>query len=203
MKGCLGFIIKSLVTFFVGVGVFVFFVLGGFDYVKNLWASYFKPETPAVSASKIADFSNMPKDYKIVKAVDMLGVKAAVVENKGTSQKMAVVDPGWALNITKEDIKSKGVESRIKSVAKNFEGTNVKLVNFETSSNGAFNAFGQKVPYVKVKASIAGAKNIDVEGILGVASDAHGKNFVIFSGGLPGKYNQVQAEKFFKKVSLK
>ena len=104
MLGCLFKTIFSLIIVaVVAVIIFVFTTFGGMEYVKTLVDSWANPPKNTVQqqARRIGDFSAMPNDCKLVRTVDMFGLTAAVAENNKTAQKMAVINPGWAINITK------------------------------------------------------------------------------------------------------
>lgn len=202
--GCLKFIVSSIFKAVVGIALIMFFMFGGLDYLKGLVFTYLNPPNQNVSleASKIANFASVPKSYRMEKAVNVLGVKAVVANNKSTAQKVAVVEPGWVANITKEDIKSDKIDTQLKNIAKRLETPAVKLVNLETTQKGTFKAFGQNVPYVRVRAGVSGSKAVDYDGIIAVATGPDKKNIVLVSYGEPGKYQQIQAEKFFGSIKF-
>lgn len=202
--GCLKFIFRTIsIILFLFAG-FLFYVFGGFDWAQKEFNAKFNPSNAVVSeeAQKMADFSKLPKNYELKKAVNMLGVKAVIAEDKKNSQKMALVDTGWAVHISKDDIKSSNIEEQLKGVAQRFEKV-AKIDSLMVSKKSSFKAMGQNVPYVKIKVGVAGNDKQSFEGIIGVATNHDGKDNLIISASEPGKFSQKDAETFFKSVNLK
>jgi len=206
--GCLKFIIslvvKAIFTLFLVIFAVYLFIFGGFNRIKDYVNSFINPteQTLTAKASKIADFSGVGEEYELTRTIDMLGVQAVLAQNKLNNQKMAFVDTGWAINLSKNDIRSKSIDKQLVDIAAKFNTPAVKLENLKIVGKGYFKAFGQSVPYVRVKLHITGTPNKSFEGILGVVEEKDKKNSVIISVNDVGKYSQQKTEKFFESVKL-
>ncbi len=206
--GCLKFlvslIVKAVFTLFLIIFAVYLFVFGGFNSIRDYVNSFINPseQTLTAKASKIADFSKVPEEYQLTKTIDMLGVQAVLAQNKINNQKMAFLDTGWAINLTKNDIRSKSIDKQLVAIAAKFNTPAVKLENLQIVGKGYFKAFDQSVPYVRVKLHLTGTPNKSFEGILGVVEEKDKKNSVIISVNDVGKYSQQKAEKFFESVKL-
>lgn len=203
--GCFKFlsnIVNTIITLLVSL-IFLF-PCGGLNMISNFIYSKFNPPEKVlqVNAQKIADFSKMPKNYKLVKTFDMLGINGVIAQSTDSTQKMAIVNTGYLFNVTKKDIETNQVITKIEDTTKTLKNYNIKMEQFELLKKGSFKAFNQNVPYIKAKFTIAGAQNRAVEGILGVATRADSKNNLIISISENGNYKQKNAENFFKYIQL-
>lgn len=205
MRGCLKLIFSMVFTGIVGIALLIFYLFGGVDYVKGYIDSLMNPPKNEIEikAQKLGDFSKLSKEYKLTRAVDMLGVNAVVAEHKQTNQNIALVDPGVILKVTKNDIKQNTLDNKIKEVANRFNNLPIKLGDIQVTKKGTFKALNQDVPYAKVKIQLSGAINKDLEGIIGIASTSGTQNNLVVSMNEPGKYNQKVTEGFLKNIKLK
>lgn len=204
--GCLKFI-SSLISkiFTVLVILILLFPCGGLNFIKNTIYSFFNPPEKIlmVNAQKVADFSQIPDNYELIKAYDMFGINAVIAQENKTRQKVAVVNTGWVLNITKEDIKSNTAISKLEEITKNIKelkNININLDQVKIEKKGSFTAFNQDIPYIKAKIKLSGDQKRNFEGIIGVVTKPNLKNDLLVSINEPGKYNQKVAEKFFRKI---
>ena len=199
MRGCLRSIISLIILVFAFIG---FKSIGGVDYVKGLIDSYLNPpsQKTQIEAQKIANFSKVPKNYEILKALDIFGVKAVVANERKTDQKMVFADPGWAFKLSKNDIRSNNIDEQLKNIASKFAIQPIKVKNLEIEKKGNFEALNQTIPYVKVKVYLSGSPYKNLEGIIGVANMEDNKNKLVISLNEPGKYSEQVAEKFFKSI---
>lgn len=204
MFGCFKFIISGIFSIIVGIALILFYFFGGFDYVKSMFeAQKAKPIlTVEQQAQKFADFSHMPKDYKLKKSVGILGVNAILAEHKQTKQKMAIVDTGWIFNLSKDDILSNKLDDKLKELSSKYNNKVVAIDNFEIGKKGMFNALNQNIPYVKIKLKTSGQLKNDFEGIIGVVNKPDNKNNLVVSFSDTGKYKQKTAEKFFQNLKF-
>ena len=63
-------------------------------------------------------------------------------------------------------------------------------------------AMGQTVPYAQFQADVTNLPVKTLRGIIAVAQDNEGKSKILVSANEQGKYSQIIAEQFFKKVKL-
>ena len=202
--GCLKFIFRTIsIILFLFAG-FLFYIFGGFDWAQKEFNTRFNPSSLMVKkeAQKMADFSKLPKHFELKKAVNMLGIKAVMAEDKKNNQKMVLVNTGWAVHISKEDIKSNHIENQLKSVAQRFEKV-AKLDRLIVSKQGSFKAMDQNIPYVNIKIGVAGNDKQSFEGIIGVVTNSDNKDNLIISANEPGKFSQKEAEIFYKSIKFK
>lgn len=202
IKGCFN-LIKFIIT-----AIFVLIILfpcGGLNYIKSLISSYQHPKQVEmqVKADRFGDISKVPKEYQLIKALDVFGINAVIVENKKTEQKMAIIDSGCMFNITKKDIKSNNLEDQLKKISLKFPYSPFKLDKLDILKKGSFKAFNQNIPYVRVKVSLTGNQKNNFEGIIGVVAYPDNKNNLVVSYNDSNKYNQKIAENFFKTIKIK
>lgn len=178
----------------------------GMFYLKNAVNSQLNPPKSELMqrAETIGNFSKIPKGYSITKALNLVGLTAVVAEHNKTGQYMAIVDTGWAMNISKNDIQTGSLSKKLQDYALKAASPNIKLENIEIIPKGDFNAFNQSVPYAQIKIKIAGSNTEKIySGMIGIASGKQtNKNKLIVSLNRKGNFNQQVAENFFKKVSL-
>lgn len=208
MLGCLkpiGCLIQSTIT---TVILFCFFTFGGLDYVKNFIDNMYAEQQSNTykEAQKVADFSSIPKDYKLVKAINIPGIRAVVAENIKNSQKLAFIDGGSFIALTKNDIKSNQIDTKLRELSGKLSNKPVKLKELKVIKKGSFKSLNQNVPYVKARASFTVDKTIftkDFEGIIGVIDNPKkGKSYIVASVNNPGEYKQDVTENFFKTVNF-
>lgn len=208
MLGCLkpiGCLIQSIIT---TVILFCFFTFGGLDYVKNFIDNMYAEQQSNTykEAQKVADFSRISRDYKIAKTINIPGAKAVIAENKKNSQKLAFIDGGSFLTLSKNDIKSNQIDTKLRELSGKLSNKPVKLKELKVIRKGSFKALNQNIPYVKVKASFTIDKTIftkEFEGIIGVIDNPKkGKSYIIASINNPDEYKQDITENFFKTVNF-
>ncbi|MEI7473759.1 MAG: hypothetical protein WCK67_03180 [bacterium] len=202
MKGCFFSIIKLIFSIAIGFFAVLFFVFGGFDYVKGLFSpnQYINNSTEMNKAMKIADFSKISKDFQIVKTVDMIGANAVIANYKPTGQKIGFINTGLLLNLTKNDLKSATIEQQLTNIGKSYENNVIKLEKLAVTHKGSFNGLNQQIPYVKVAMKVKLPAGLDLsqntEGIIGIATSPKGQNNIILAINKYGQYNQAITEKF-------
>ena len=203
MKGCLSFIIKTVIAVLVFFGLLH---LGVIDFIKEKIEEYrgneeARQEKMVDKTKDVVDFSEINKEeYSINKDLKLLKNRMIVAEHNSTSQKMIMIEPKNEALLTKEDITSEKIEEKINTLVDKYK---YKLVNFEkieVKKAGEFESLNQKVPYVKVVGVVSNLPIKDVEGIVGVAELENGKNLIIISVNEKGKYSQVITDGFYNKV---
>lgn len=199
MKGCLSFIIKTIIA------VLVFFGLlhiGAIDWIKDKIYEYQNPsqEKMIEQTKDVIDLSEIDDEYSINKNLKVLKHRMIMAEHNATGQKMIMVEPNKEDILTKEDIKSDEIEKRLENAAKKYSN---KLVQFESISvvkKGQFKGINQTIPYAKVEVEISNLPIKNQVGIIGVAELPNGKNLIIMSANEKGKYSQIIAEGFYEKI---
>ena len=202
IRGCFNLIKFIITTIFI---LIILFPCGGLKYIQTLIDNYQHPKQGelTIKTDDFGDFSKEPKEYKFVRSLDMFGINALVAKHNKTDQKMALVDSGWTFTITKKDLQSSNLEGQLKQISSKFPYSPIKLDKLNIIKKGSFNAFGQSIPYVRVKFSLTGNSKNNFEGIIGAVNYPKNKNNLIISFNDSDRYNQQIAEKFFKNIHLK
>ncbi|EKE02688.1 MAG: hypothetical protein ACD_20C00346G0015 [uncultured bacterium] len=205
--GCLFNFIRTIISTIAiaCVGYVILFPCGGLNYIQDFVDAKLHPAQTEVEAraQQYGDFSKIPKEYKLTRTINMFGANAVIAEHTQTKQKLAIIDPGPILKLTKRDVNATTINAELKKVAARFDSLPVKLSKLELGETGAFKAFGQDVPYIQAKISLTGNTNRETEGIIGVIDSSDSKNKIIVSGSELDKYDQKITEKYFNTVKLK
>lgn len=198
--GCLKFIIKAAIVILAIIG---FKSLGGWDWVVKTLHVGEKPtqETMIEKSRDVADFSKIPDEYEISKSANVLGYRAVIAEHEATGQKLAVVNENKGIKLTKEDFKNGQLKKKIDDINQKLSYQYIHVENFKIIKQGTMQTMGQTVPYAQFEAEVTNLPIKKIKGMISVASDKDGKNKIIVSANDGGKYSQIIAEQFFKKVA--
>ena len=201
MKGCLSAIIKTIIAILVFFGLLH---LGVIDFIKDKIQEYMnessKQEKMIEKTKDVIDLSQIDDEYTIDKNLKILQNRMIVAEHNATSQKMIMIEPKNENILTKEDIESEKIQEKINNLVDKYKYKLVKFDKIEVTKQGDFEGINQKIPYVKVQAQISNLPIKDIEGIVGVAELENGKNLIVISVNDKGKYSQIIADAFYKKV---
>lgn len=201
MKGCLSFIIKTVIAVLVFFGLLH---LGVIDFIKDKIQEY-KTETSSqekmIDKTKdVVDLSEIEEEYTIDKNLKILKNRMIIAEHNASGQKMIMIEPKDVDILTKDDIKSDDIQTKLDSIVNKYKYKVVKFDKIEVVKHGSLEGLGQTIPYVKIVAQISNLPIKDMEGILGVAELEEGKNLIILSVNEKDKYSQIVADAFYKKV---
>lgn len=199
MKGCLSFIIKTIIAVLVFFGLLH---LGVIDFIKDKIQEYNAPSQEKIieDTKDVIDLSSIDDEYAVDKNLKVLQNRMIVAEHNATGQKMIMIEAKNEKLLTKEDINADNLQERIENTLNKYKYKLVKFDKIEVSKKGEFEGIGQKVPYAKVKAEISNLPMKDIEGIVGVAELKNGKNLIVVSVNEKGKYSQIITEAFYKQV---
>lgn len=201
MKGCLSFIIKTVIAVLVFFGLLH---LGVIDFIKDKIDEYrnesSSQEKMIEETKDVIDLSAIDDEYTIDKNLKILKNRMIVAEHNATGQKMIMIEPRNENILTKEDVKSEEIQQKIEAALQKYKYQPVKFEEIKITKKGEMQGVGQKVPYAKVSASISNLPMKDVEGIVGVAELENGKNLIVISVNEKGKYSQIIANEFYKQV---
>ncbi len=202
MMGCL----KGAVSFVViALAIIGFFSIGGVDLVMNGVNGYLNPSHEKVvkKAQKIADFSELPQDYNIQRTVDMLGVKAVMLEYLKSDQKMIIIDKAWGLEISQKDIVSDVIDDKLEELAEKFVHKPIQIKELEIKKKDFFKIGDKKVPYVKFKMELKGTPYEEVEGFIAITETDSKDEKMLVSFNEADKFEQDVAEKLFKNIKFR
>ena len=199
--GCLKNIIKIIIIFLAIVGLKV--IVNHIPFLEGKIHIFEKPtqEQLQKKASDVADFSKINKEYQITKTANVLGIKAVIVEHKGSGQKIIVANEGKKNFLTKKDFATKTIDQKIMTIAEKMQYQFIRFEDIKITQRGTFTSMGQTVPFVKFTADTVNLPFPDVAGIIGVANDKTNKNHILMISVNEGKkYSQIISQEFFKDV---
>lgn len=199
IMGCLKNILKAIILVLAVVG---FISIGGKDYFIKTWNDFVNPPQDVMMerAKKVGDFSQVGDEFEIDKAASALGYNGVLAEHKSSGQKMIVVDSGKKPLLTPEDFKEGKVEQKLQDLTQKFKYSVVNVQDLKITKKGRIKTFGQRVPYVRFSAKISKVPSGEIEGIISAVETDNGQSRVIVSANEKGKYSQLIAEEFFKKI---
>lgn len=197
--GCLKNVIKAIILVFAVIG---FMSIGGKDFFVQKWQEIMNPPQDVMleRAKKVGDFSKIGDEYEIDKAASALGYNGVLAEHKASGQKMIVVDSGKKPLLTPQDFKDGTVEEKLQDIRKKFKYSVINVEDLEITKKGSIKTFGQRAPFVRFKAKISKVPSGEIEGIISAVETKDGESRVIVSANEKGKYSQIIAQDFFKKV---
>ncbi|MEI8388588.1 MAG: hypothetical protein WCG23_01760 [bacterium] len=197
---------KIIITTSVGFAILIIMAAIGVFSLKNVVSVQLHPQKSELiqRAEKIADFSKILNTYTVTKALNVIGVTAVVAEHPKTGQYMAIIDPGWAMNISKNDIQTGRLHQKLTDYASKISSPGIKLNKLEIMPKGNFNAFNQSIPYAQIKVKISGlSSETTYDGMIGIVVNPEtSKSELIVSLNKNGTFKQKIAENFFKDVKL-
>ena len=199
MKGCLSFIIKTIIAVLVFFGLLH---LGVIDFIKDkIKERTGETKQEMVEKTKdVLDLSAIDDEYSIDKNLKILKNRMIVAEHNASGQKMIMVEPSNGDIFTKKDIESEDLQEKLEAVATKYKYKLVKFEKIEVEKKGTMDALNQKVPYAKVSVEISNLPMKDLTGIIGVAELENGKNLIVISVNEKDKYSQIIADAFYKQV---
>ena len=199
MKGCLSLIIKTVIAVLVFFGLLH---LGVIDFIKDKINESKSPsqEQMLEKTKDIIDLSDIDDEYTIDKNLKLLKNRMIIADHNASGQKMIMIEPAKENILTKEDIKSDNLQSKIENAINKYKYKPVKFDKIEVSKKGTLKGINQDIPYAKVSAEIANLPIKDREGIVGVAQLKNGKNLIVISVNEKGKYSQIIANTFYEQV---
>ena len=199
MKGCLSLIIKTVIAVLVFFGLLH---LGVIDFIKDKINESKSPsqEQMLEKTKDIIDLSDIDDEYTIDKNLKLLKNRMIIADHNASGQKMIMIEPAKEDILTKADITSDNLQSKIENAINKYKYKPVKFDKIEVSKKGTLKGINQDIPYAKVSAEIANLPIKDMEGIVGVAQLKNGKNLIVISVNEKGKYSQIIANTFYEQV---
>lgn len=197
--GCLRNLIRAIIIALAVVG---FLSLGGKEWVMQYTSKWFNPsqETILERAKKVGDFSGINEEFELEKAAGMFGYNAVVAEHKASGQKLIVVDSNNKPLLTKEDLQSENIESKLKDVISKVRYQAISIDELHVTKRGSMNSYGKTCPYVRFNAKVSKLPIGDISGIISVAETKDGESRLLLSANERSKYSQLISEEFFKNV---
>ena len=199
MKGCLSLIIKTIIAVLVFFGLLH---LGVIDFIRNKIDERATTTREEVinKVKDIVDLSEIDDEYNIATNFQIMKNRMIVADHNASGQKMIIIEPKNEAILTKDDIKSDAIKEKIENALNKYKYKPFQLNKLDITKHGEFEGIGQTIPYVKINVEMANIPIKDMEGIVGVAELENGKNLIIISANEKGKYSQIIADAFYKKV---
>ena len=199
MKGCLSFIIKTIIALLVFFGLMH---LGVIDFIKEkIEENNSSSQERIMEKTKdILDFSQIGEEYSLDKNLKLLKNRMIIAEHNASGQKMIMIVPKDDAILTKADIKSDKLQEKVDEAINKYKYKVVRIDKAEVTKRGEFKGIEQQIPYARINANISSLPVKDMEGILGVAELKDGKNLIVISVNEKGKYSQIITEAFYGQV---
>ena len=199
MKGCLSFIIKTVIAVLVFFGLLH---LGVIDYVRDKINEYNNPSQDKMieKTKDILDFSAIGEEYSIDKNMKLLKNRMIIAEHNASGQKMIMIVPKDGAILTKENIKSDKLQEKVNEAINKYKYKVVRIDKAEVVKRGEFKGIEQQIPYARINAVISSLPVKDMDGILGVAELKDGQSLIVISINEKGKYSQIITEAFYGQV---
>ena len=199
--GCLKLLIKIVILVFAVIG---FKSVGGWDWCVKTFHLDEKPsqESMIEKSKDVADFGSIPDEYELAKSANILGYRAVIAEHSATGQKFAVVNENKGIKLSKQDFKDGSLKKKIDGINEKLSYQYIHVENFKILKQGTMKSMGQSVPYAQFQADVTNLPVKTLKGVIAVAEDKDGKSKILVSANENGKYSQIIAEQFFKKVKL-
>ncbi len=199
MKGCLSFIIKTIIAVLVFFGLLH---LGVIDFIKDKIDEHknVSQEEMVEKTKDIIDLSQIDDEYSIDKNLKILKNRMIIAEHNASGQKMIMIEPKNENFFTKEDVKSADFEKKLQDIASKYKYKVAKIDNIKVLKKGELKGLEQEIPYAKVEVEISNLPIKDMQGIVGVAELQNGKNLIVISINEKGKYSQIIADTFYSQV---
>lgn len=197
--GCLKDILKACVIVLAVIG---FISIGGKDYVTKWFNDYFNPPQDVMleRAQKVGDFSRIGDEFEIDKAASALGYNGVLAEHNATGQKMVVVDTGKKPLLTPQDFEDGNVEKKIDDLTKKLKYQFITVEDVKITRKGKLSTYGKTAQYVRFDAKVKKLPIGEITGIISAVETEDGGLRMIVSANEKGKYSQLVADDFFKKI---
>lgn len=199
MKGCLSFIIKTIIAVLVFFGLLH---LGVIDFIKDKIDEHktVSKEETIKETKDIIDLSQINDEYSVVRNLNILKNRMIIAEHNASGQKMIMIEPRNENFFTKEDVKSDDFEQKLTDIASKYKYKVGKIDKIKVLQKGELKSLEQEIPYAKVEVEISNLPVKDMHGIIGVAELDNNKNLIVISVNEKNKYSQIITDAFYAQV---
>lgn len=199
MKGCLSFIIKTIIAVLVFFGLLH---LGVIDFIKDKIDEHktVSKEETIKETKDIIDLSQINDEYSVVRNLNILKNRMIIAEHNASGQKMIMIEPKNENFFTKEDVKSEDFEQKLTDIASKYKYKVGKIDKIKVLQKGELKSLEQEIPYAKVEVEISNLPVKDMHGIIGVAELDNNKNLIVISVNEKNKYSQIITDAFYAQV---
>ena len=189
------------------IGIIFSAIAGGLCcYCVDTSKKQFGEKNPIVLQQRAKEIANytLPEGYEIATAINFLGVKAAVFENKQELQFMGLAEAGMFLPLNEQNFDQEITAEKLRQTLKTNQSENVEISDIEVVDRGTLQAANKSIPYAQLKLTITHKtrnETVPVEGILAVLSE-QGRDILLFSVAPITKFDKSDLEEFAKNVSV-
>ena len=192
-------IINTLIIILAVVGLMSLYKNNVFENIPEKLTGLFSLNKES-TLRQVGDFSQVDNEFNIDTAVNVLGYKTVVAKHSGSGQKMIIIDSGKKKLLTQDDLKTNGVKIKLEELCKKYSKNSVDADNIEIIDRGYMTTYGQRVPYIKVRASSSKFPTVKYTGIISVVEEDNKKHRLIVSLNDNKHYSQLITTEFFKNV---
>lgn len=198
MLGCLSRIIKTIILIFAIIG---FISIGGPEWIMTQYKKYNPPLTidEIFEKSKnIIDLTQEKEKYNILKTTNILDYNVVIIEQKGSDQKLAILQTEKELILTQDDIKNNKVPEKIEKINKKLKKDYINFNNFKVTATKTLNYNNKNISYIEFEANVKNLPFSLIKGSLTAIKNKEGKNSIYISASKADDYSQDIANDFFK-----
>ena len=190
-------------AFLLVLAIIGFNAIGGEKYIEAVKDTVvnFVQEHNVQNAKKIGDFSKINEEFQIDNTVNLMGYKAVIAEHKASGQKMLIIDSGKKPILTQEDIKSDGIDKKLKELSQKYKYQGVNINDIKITGRGNLNAYNQNVPYAKSEAHVTKLPISDIGGIVSSVQTSDSQEKLLVSVNDKKKYSQLITNEFYKSIT--
>jgi len=193
-------IVNTVIILFAILGVVTVYNNYSGANIGDFFANLFTMNKTKVQ-EEVGDFSHVDEEFKVDKAVKVLGYKTVIAKHPTSGQKMIIVDSGKKALLTENDIKSDAIKVKLEDLSERFKYKSTALENIQIIDKGYMKTYGQTVPYVKFSAKLSKFPYTAVCGIISVVDTDKNNQRLIVSVNDKKHYSQLITSEFYKNVT--
>ena len=192
-------IVNTFIIILAFVGGYYLYKNSSFDF-SNLGINNIFSVNKEEIQSEVGDFSKVDDEFKLDKAVKVMGYKTVVAKHSNSGQKMIIVDSGKKTLLTEDDITSANIKEKLEDLCKKFKYHSATVDSIEITDKGYLSTYGHRVPYVRFKAKVSNLPLSNVSGIVSVVDNDKNNKRLIISLNDTKHYSQLITSEFYKNV---
>ena len=193
-------IVNTIIIVFAILGIITVYNNFAGGNIGDFFANLFTINKTKVQ-EEVGDFSHVDEEFKVDKAVKVLGYKTVIAKHPNSGQKMIIVDSGKKTLLTENDIKSNTVKDKLEDLCEKFKYKSTSVENIQILDRGYIKTYGTQVPYVKFSAKLSRFPYTTVCGIISVVETDKNNQRLIVSINDKKHYSQLITSEFYKNVN--
>ncbi len=194
-------IINTVIIILAVFGVIAIYHSGLGEKIGSFFSDMFSMNEEKVE-EQVGDFSKVDtEEFKIDKAVNVLGYKTVIAKHPSSGQKMVIVDSGKKTLLTEKDIQSGEIKDKLNELSKKVKYKSTGIEDVTILNKGYMTTYGQKVPYVKFSAKLTKFPYTVIYGIISVVDSDKDNQRLIVSVNDKKHYSQLVTSEFYKSIN--